>query len=405
MMGAKNDALKAFYSSLLFSSPITVKNTPLIEDIFRTQELLEDIGVKVTKSSGRVFKLDAGTIKKSFLKKSLVESMRASILLVGPMLLRKKNVSFVHPGGCVIGKRPIDIFLDGWGKMGAKITLSRGIYRLHTALLHGCDFTFPIVSMTGTESLMMTAVLAKGRTILRNAALEPEIPHLAKFLNEGGATIYGAGTPTITIEGSAGRPLKGGIFTTMPDRIEAGSFAVFAATRGGKLTIKNCNPEHLSVLLKALEDCGAQIKTGKNWMIVSRLAKLRAIDILKTREYPGFPTDLQAPFVVLLTQAEGTSLVFETVFEGRLNYVEDLNRMGAHITTCDSHRVLINGPTPLFARRVESPDIRAGLAFVIAAAIADGESLIENVYQIDRGYERIDKRLKALGVDIRRENS
>ncbi len=402
VVGAKNSALKALASSILFSTPITIKNVPLIEDVFRLNELLTDLAVVVKKTGERSLRLDSRNIIGHALRKDIAEKIRASIVLAGPLLARQKKVFFPYPGGCVIGKRPIDVFLAGWKSFGARIREMKSGYAVEAPRLKGSDFTFRVVSVTGTETLMMTAVLARGKTILRNAACEPEIPALADFLNHSGAEIKGAGTPTIEIIGTSGRLLKAKKpFEVIPDRIEAGGFLVIGALLGKNLKIKNCVPEHLSAFISALKDAGVDLKIESDSIIVSRPKILKSTDI-KTREYPGFPTDLQAPFVVLMTQAKGQSMVFETVFDGRLNYIEDLNRMAANIVMCDPHRILVHGATKLRGREIESPDLRAGLAFVIAALVAKGESLISNIYQIDRGYERIDERLKKLGAEIER---
>ena len=400
--GAKNSALKILPAALLFSNSLAVRNIPLIEDVFRTLDLLGDLGVRSKKTGERSVELDSRTLGGATLKKDIAERFRGSIVLAGPLLTRRKKIYFPHPGGCVIGKRPIDIFLEGWKALGAKIKASGSGYEVWADKLKGADFTFRNISVTATETLMMTAVMAEGKTILRNVALEPEIPSLAEFLNESGAKIKGAGTPTIEITGTGGRLLKAPRpFRVIPDRIEAGDFLILGAALGSKIKVTNCNPEHLTALTAALEAAGAKIRRGKDWIAVSRPGVLRSVDV-KTREYPWFVTDLQAPFAVLMTQAKGQSMIFETVFDGRLNYIEDLNRMGAMITQCDPHRILINGPTALRGREIESPDLRAGLAFVIAALIAKGESKIKNVYQIDRGYEKIEERLQKLGANIKR---
>ena len=404
--GAKNAALKSLAASLLFEDTVTIKNTPKIEDMFRGIELLESLGAEVEQKENSLIikppKISGG----ADLHQGIAKSFRASIVFIGPLLARRGKVSFPHPGGCVIGKRPIDLFLEGWRAMGANVKEAKQGYTLEAKQLKGADFTFRNISVTGTETLMMSAVLAEGETILRNAACEPEIPALAKFLNSCGADIEGAGTHTIRIKGTEGALLKAGgkDIETIPDRIEAGSFLVLGALLGDPLRVEDCNPDHLSVPIKTLKSMGADIKTGKNWIEVQKADSFEAIDI-KTREYPGFPTDLQSLFTILLTQAKGQSMVWETVFDGRLNFVEGLVRMGARITICDPHRALIHGPTPLRAREIESPDIRAGLAFLVAAMIAKGESKIENIYQIDRGYENIETRLNKLGASIKRLNS
>jgi UDP-N-acetylglucosamine 1-carboxyvinyltransferase len=268
--------------------------------------------------------------------------------------------------------------------------------------LVGADLTLRVPSVTGTETLMMSAVLARNKTVIRNAAMEPEIPALAEFLNASGAWIQGAGTPEIAIEGTAGRLLRmSQPFRVIPDRIEAGSFLILGALAGDSLRVTNCNPGHLHALLCALEDAGAKPVVDEDWVEVRKPKVLQAAQI-KTREYPGFPTDLQAPFAVLLTQAVGRSALFETIFENRFGYVDDLKRMGADIFVADPQRILINGPTPLRAREIESPDLRAGLAFVFAGLLAEGETVVRNAYQIDRGYEKIEERLRKAGANIER---
>ncbi|MDP3934604.1 MAG: UDP-N-acetylglucosamine 1-carboxyvinyltransferase [Candidatus Giovannonibacteria bacterium] len=388
--GSKNAALPVLASSLLFKEKIEIENLPNIEDTKRMKELIGKLGAD-------------GKIDYEIAKK-----FRASILPVGGVIARFGKAAFPHPGGCVIGERPIDVFLDGWKAMGAKTELSEGAPTGYVIAapegLSGADYTFKIPSVTGTEALMMTAVLAKGTTILRNAVLEPEIKYLADFLNANGAKISGAGTATIKIEGRSGKLLEyGAPFTAPPDRIEAGSFAIMGALLGKNLRIKNFVAEELPTFLALLSNVGAEYVLEDNVLIFKDAHKktLRASNVT-TKEFPGFPTDLQAPFTILLTQAEGQSLVHETVFEGRLNYIQDLNKMGSRITLCDPHRAIIYGPAKLSGRAMASPDIRAGLAFIIAGLIAEGESAIENIYQIDRGYERIDERLRNIGADIKR---
>lgn len=396
--GSKNAALPAMASSLLFVDEprgTEFKNLPDIEDVRRMWELLDGI---------REGNIDSEIAKK----------IRASILVVGPALARFGSVVFPHPGGCLIGARPIDVFLEGWKAMGAELSLcsstsdivhSIPFYKLRaTNGLHGCDYAFRIPSVTGTEGLLMTAVLAEGNSVLRNCAMEPEIAALANFLNENGARIYGAGTHTIKVEGRGGKLLKFfAPYQNPPDRIEAGSLAILGGVLAERLVIRNFPSEELPSLLASLKKTGVNFKTENGDFIVERQKKLSAIDI-KTKEYPGLATDLQAPFTVLATQADGASMIHETIFEGRLNYVEDLKRMGANIVLCDPHRAIVYGKTSLKGCRLEGPDLRAGLAFIIAALLAEGESQIGNVYQIDRGYERIDDRLRAIGADIRRIN-
>ncbi len=401
--GAKNNALKVFGASFLFSGKIEVLNVPLIEDIFRMKELVSSIGGRISNSGPKAFAIEAPETAKTDLDEDITQSLRASVVLLGPLLGRYGKVSMPHPGGCVIGKRPINFFIDGLKKMGAQFAEKNGRYVFKSSGLSGTDFTFRIPTVTGTETLMMAAVLADGRTILRNCACEPEISALAEFLTDSGAKINGAGTHTIIIEGrgrhgllSAKKP-----FRVIPDRIEAGSFLILGALLGRKLKIKYCEPLHLLSLIAHLEAAGVSIERGSDWLQVSKPRSFTAID-LKTSEYPGFATDLQAPFAVFLTQAEGKSQVFETIFDGRLEYMGELARMGANITPCDPHRAIIIGPTLLRGREVESPDLRAGLAFVVAGLIAKGETVIHNIYNIDRGHERIEEKLASLGADIKR---
>ena len=401
--GAKNSALKAIASTVLFSDTVTLTNIPEINDTLRMFELLRDMGAEVSNTKKGVYTV---AIKKGFateLSPGIAKKMRASIVATGPVLARYGKVSFPHPGGCIIGARPVDLFIEGFEKMGATVTLKDETYTV-TAKggLKGAEFFLKNQSVTVTETFMMAGVLAKGTTVIKNAAMEPEIADLASFLNKCGAKISGAGTPTITIKGGKLLTGKGHPYKTMPDRIDAGSFLILGALGARELHITNCNPLHLESLIQTLEHAGVGIETKKSEIIVRAPSRLKSVDI-KTHEYPGFPTDLQAPMTVLLTQAEGESTVFETIFEGRLNYTESLSAMGANITMMDPHRALVRGKTDLRGRKLESPDLRAGLAFVIAAIVAKGESVIHNVdTTIDRGYEDVEHRLRAIGVNIER---
>jgi len=397
--GAKNSALKLLAACLLTDKKWTISNVPQIEDIFRMVELLKGVGVEVKSSSLGVYQVRAKNIQTTHLEPSIAQKLKGSILMAGPLLARQGEAIFPQPGGCVIGQRPRDIFLAGFKAFGAKVKENKSGYRLIARQLKGTKFVFPIVSVTATETMILTAVLAQGKTILKNTACEPEIVALADFLNKCGAKIKGAGTPLIEIEGVSS--LRGGQCRVMPDRIEAGSFVILGAASQSPIKINGLNPEHLEVLWFLLEKAGVDLKIGKNSVLIKPGSKLKAVN-LKTHEYPGFATDLQAPFTVLMTQAKGISLIHETIFEGRLFYTDILNQMGAKIIMADPHRVIIQGQTKLSARYLISPDIRAGIALVIAALIAKGESVIENIYQIDRGYERIEERLQKLGADIKR---
>ena len=407
--GAKNAALKILAAPFLFSDTLYVENIPQIEDIERLLDILKALGVSVSSHSskyGFALALDATGILQNKLPRVLAKRLRASIVLTGPILARTGRVLFPHPGGCLIGARPIDIFLDGFKKLGASVKEKNGWYDITAPRggLHGATIRFVNPSVTATETLMMAAVLAKGKTVLKNVALEPEIEALADFLNQCGARIQGAGTTTIEIMGTPLLRASGKVYKTPPDRIEAGSFLILGALAAKDLRITGCEPSHVEALIDVLELAGVNVEVGDGTLRVknnSHPKHFKSFDI-KTHEYPGFPTDLQAPIVTFLTQVSGQALVFETIFEGRLSYVPELVRMGADIQVCDPHRVIVRGPTALSGHELESPDLRAGLACLIAAIVAKGESVIHNVYTIDRGYEQIEERLLGIGVDIKR---
>jgi len=397
--GAKNEALKIIAASILLDGECTIKNIPEIEDINRLVEILVALGAKVERYNHQMT-IDTRSVNKTEPPDNLVRKLRSSIMLAGPLLARFGEVSMAHPGGCVIGQRPIDMFLEGFKAMGADIEETNNGYHLQTKKLHGAKIVMPWIMVTATESLMMTACLAEGTTTIINAAMEPEIPALAEFLNSCGAKISGAGTPIIAIEGVS--KLSGGECQLIPDRIEAGTFIIMGLITKGEIKINNCQPQHLETILETLRRAGASFEVGDNW-IKTQPSKLKAIE-LRTHEYPGFPTDLQAPFTVLMTQAEGMSLIHEAIYEGRLFYTDKLNAMGAKIIMCDPHRVIINGPTQLFGKKLESPDLRAGMALVLAGLVAKGKTIIENIYQIERGYEKPIERLQALGAKIEKIN-
>jgi UDP-N-acetylglucosamine 1-carboxyvinyltransferase len=396
--GAKNLALKVIPASILSEEPMTISNLPKIEDVDKSLELTKELGF-VVKIKNSELTIETKHVKNFELSDKLADKFRSSIMFVGPLLARFKKVKFPHPGGCVIGAggRPIDLFLDGFSAMGASVKVSGNYYCLEAKNLKGANFFFPKISVTGTESLMMAACLAKGTTVLKNCAMEPEVEYLANYLNKNGAKIRGAGTSTITIEGV--KKIGAGKIEIMPDRIETGSFAILAAATNSEITIKNCNPEHISVLLAIFKRIGVNFETGKDFLKIKKSNKLLAYSI-QTHEYPGFPTDLQSPYAVLMTQAKGISLIHETIYDRRLIWTDMLSQMGANIITCDPHRVILNGSTKLYGKKLMSPDLRAGIGLVIAALMAKGTTEIDNIYQIDRGYEKIDERLKKLGADI-----
>ena len=407
--GAKNAALQALAFSVLFAGTVQYENIPEIEDTRRMLEILKLLGVSV-EIGDHTATLTCGDTLSSIISEEHAKRMRASVILTGPILARTGEVRFPHPGGCVIGKRPVDIFIDSYRKMGAEVeeTDTEFIVRVPdkkgTRTLRGADIFMRVVSVTATQTLMMAAVLADGTTTLRNAALEPETVSLADYLNACGAQISGAGTSTIVITGTGLLSANGRVYQVPPDRIEAGSFAILGALAARELIIDKCNPREVQAVIETLRQAGVHIETNENQIIVKNKKEAHAfttVDI-KTHEYPGFPTDCQAPMVVFLTQATGESLVFETIFEGRLNYTEGLVRMGANIKMWDSNRATVKGPEELHGKELEGPDIRAGIAYVIAGIVAKGETTIHNAYYVDRGYERIEERLRGIGADIER---
>lgn len=398
--GAKNQALKIIPAAILSREKITIKNLPAIEDVDKALELIKEIGGVINRGADFV-EIETANINQSELPETLVNKFRASVMFAGPTLVRLGEVKFPHPGGCVIGagERPIDLFLEGFKAFGATITETDKHYHIKAENLHGAEYFFSTVTVTGTESLMMTAVLAEGTSILKNCALEPEIVALAEYLNTQGARISGAGTPTIIIKGV--KAIAGGEFTVMPDRIEAGTFAIVAAATNSPITINNFRAEHLESLLAVLTKVGVKFESTDNSLKIISADNLKAYG-LKTHEYPGFPTDLQSPYTVLMTQAQGASLIHETIYDRRLLFTDMLTQMGANIIMCDPHRVVVSGPTPLTGHKLTSPDLRAGISMVIAGLIAEGRTEIDNIYQIDRGYENIDERLRQLGAKITR---
>lgn len=401
VMGAKNEALKVMAATLLSDKPCLITNLPKIEDVHRMAEILTAIGV-VVKESDAGTEISPASLTTTSLPPKLVNRIRASVMLVGPLLARHGEVVFPHPGGCQIGQRPIDIFLEGFRALGANVEDLGEAYRFSAKRLTGSTIVFRRVSVTATEAMMMTATLAQGTTILKNAAMEPEIPALADYLNAHGARISGAGTSTITIEGVD--ELSAGPITLIPDRAEAGTFAILGLITNSDLTITGVEPAHLENLWLHLEKAGANIEINGSTVRTTKHNGLKATNIT-THEYPGFITDLQAPYTILMTQANGLSLIHETIFEGRLFYTDLLNSMGANIIMCDPHRVVVNGPTKLRGRYLTSPDLRAGMALILAGLVADGTTTIDNAYQVDRGYERIVERLQALGARIERVES
>ena len=398
--GAKNNAQIMIPVALLSSDTITIKNVPLIDGVEKSLELLLDLGASIVEGDHQL-EITTAKINKTELDKKIADKFRTSVMFVGPILARLGEVKFPHPGGCVIGAagRPIDLFLDGFSALGAKVVEEEKYYCISAKKLTGCNFFFTTISVTGTQSMIMTSCLAEGKTTLGNCAMEPEIIALADYLNSQGAKITGAGTPTIIIEGV--KKISAGVCEIIPDRMETGSFALMAAATNSEIKITKCNPEHILNLLTIFDKIGVKYEKGSDWLLIKKSNNIKAYD-MKTHEYPGFPTDLQSPYVVLMTQAQGNSLIQEVIYDRRLIWTDMLSQMGANIIMCDPHRVVITGPTKLYAKKMISPDIRAGIALVIAALVAEGTTEIDNIYQIDRGYEKLDLRLKKLGAAIER---
>lgn len=405
--GAKNAALPAFAASLLFKEPILFSNVPHIADVSAMGEIIEALGGTVERERADAVRVDARTVNATRLPRDLAKKMRASVILAGPLLARDGLAAFPHPGGCVIGARPIDLFLEAFGKMGARVETNKDDYVLRAPKggLRGANIFFRQPTVTGTETILLAATRARGTTLLRNAAMEPEVVFLADLLRRGGADIRGAGTPTLEVRGSAAllslpqKPVH-----IISDRIEAGSFLILAALLGKDISITRCAPEHIRVVIELLRTAGVNIVETKNTIRVRApvsAAPYRSFSF-KTHEYPGFPTDLQAPCAVFLTQAVGEALIHEAIFEGRLAYAGDLVAMGADITLWDAHRATVRGPRTLKGRKLHGPDLRAGLAYLIAALTAHGSSVVGNAALIDRGYERIEERLSAVGATIER---
>jgi len=397
--GAKNAALPIIMGTLLVNEPVKICNIPHLNDITTTMELLGRMGVSITMDERMSVEVDASTISKYIAPYELVKTMRASILVLGPLLARHGYAEVSLPGGCAIGSRPVNLHIHGLELMGADIVVKNGYIKAKAKRLKGAKIVFDIITVTGTENLMMAATLAEGTTILENAAREPEVVDLAKFLNEMGAKISGIGTDVITIEGVEN--LHGTTYRVLPDRIETGTFMVAAAVTGGRVKLKDTDPKHLDAVTVKLEEAGACITTGDDWIEVDMKGKrAKAIDI-RTAPYPAFPTDMQAQFSVLNTLAEGTATITETVFENRFMHVQELQRMGANIEL-KGNTAVCTGVDKLTGAPVMATDLRASASLVIAGLAAEGETIVERIYHIDRGYECIEEKLQQLGANIRR---
>jgi UDP-N-acetylglucosamine 1-carboxyvinyltransferase len=398
--GAKNASLPAMAASLLTEDRVVLENVPDVWDVGTMRRLLAELGVSCERSSPHRVELCATRIGAHEAPYELVKTMRASVLVLGPLVARHGRARVSLPGGCAIGARPIDLHIEGLKRLGAAISLEHGFVEAAAENgLAGGRFRFPTVTVTGTENLMMAATLARGTTVLENAAREPEVADLAALLTGMGARIEGAGSGTIEIEG-VGR-LGGARHAVLPDRIEAGTYVVAGALMGDAVEVEGCRPRHLTAVLDALASAGVPFDCGEKTVTVGAArGALRRID-LTTEPYPGFPTDMQAQLMVLLTRAQGESRVRETIFENRFMHVAELARMGARIEL-SGHEAVVHGPAALSAARVMATDLRASACLVLAALAADGESVIDRVYHLDRGYERIEEKLEALGAEVER---
>jgi UDP-N-acetylglucosamine 1-carboxyvinyltransferase len=388
-------------AALLTDEPVILENIPQVRDIQTTRNLLAAMGAEVELGYGRAHHrttIHCKNLASPEASYELVKTMRASTLVLGPLIARCGRARVSLPGGCAIGQRPIDLHIKGLELLGAKITQHHGYVEATAARLRGAEIVFDRITVTGTEDLLMAATLAEGETILQNAAREPEVADLAALLNKMGAKIQGAGTPTIRIKGVT--KLKGAKHRIIPDRIEAGTFLIAGALTGGDLNIASCDPTHLDAILSKLKQAGVKTKSTTTSVRVMGDNPFTASD-LTTEEYPGFPTDMQAQFMALATQAEGTSIITENIFENRFMHAQELVRMGANIKI-EGRRAVVAGKTQLSAAAVLASDLRASASLVLAALVADGETIIDRVYHIDRGYEKIEEKLKAVGAQIKR---
>lgn len=398
--GSKNAATPILAATLLTAKECVISNIPLIEDVFRMIEILESVGAEVKWLGERRISVRAENIHPEKIDTEKVKQLRSSILLLGSLSARFDKFNLNHPGGCAIGARPVGTHFDALSKMGVKITKKEKIYEVDAKKRKGGKVVLGELSVTATENALMLAAGISGKTIIKIAACEPHIEDLGKFLMSMGAKIKGLGTHTIEITGS--KRLKGANHAIIPDANEAATFLMMGVATGSRIKVKNVVEDHLDLVLEKLRQFGADFKVGKNWIEVVPAKKLKAVSKVDTRTYPGVPSDVQAPFGVLATQAEGDTLVHDSLYEGRFNYVKEIDKMGAKAEVLDVHRVIIQGPTKLYGKIITSYDLRAGASLIIAALLAEGKTIIKNIHQVDRGYEKIEERLRKLGADIKR---
>jgi UDP-N-acetylglucosamine 1-carboxyvinyltransferase len=400
--GAKNAALPCMAAAILTEEEVVLDNIPHVRDIDTERRLLASMGGEVEifdDGVQRTTRICCAVLSDPVAKYEIVKTMRASSLVLGPLVARTGLARVAMPGGCAIGGRPIDLHIKGLEKMGAVITQEHGYLEAHAERLRGAHLVFDKITVTGTEDLLMAAVLAEGETLMENCAREPEVVDLAALLTAMGAKIEGAGTTTIRVRGVT--KLHGARYKICPDRIEAGTFLIAGAITGGDLTVAGCNPRHLGAVMSKLEEAGARVDVLRPDAVrVQVEGPLKAADI-STEEYPGYPTDMQAQYMALATQSEGVSMVKENIFENRFMHVQELVRMGANIKV-DGRTATVRGKTSLSAARVMCSDLRASASLVLAALVADGESVLDRVYHMDRGYERIEEKLRGVGARIAR---
>jgi UDP-N-acetylglucosamine 1-carboxyvinyltransferase len=400
--GAKNSALPCMAAAILTEDEVTLENVPQVRDIETERRLLESMGAEVELGYGRAqhrTTISCRTLSDPQAKYEIVKTMRASSLVLGPLVARTGMARVAMPGGCAIGGRPIDLHIKGLEKMGATITQEHGYLEARAERLHGAHLVFDKITVTGTEDLLMAAVLAEGETLMENCAREPEVTDLSALLAAMGAKIEGAGTSTIRVKGVD--RLHGARYRINPDRIEAGTFLVAGAITRGDLIVSNCNAAHLGAVIAKLQEAGVRVDIlGPDTVRVRADGKLQAADI-STEEYPGFPTDMQAQYMALATTSEGVSVVKENIFENRFMHVQELVRMGANIKV-DGRTATVRGPARLSSAAVMCSDLRASASLVLGALVADGESILDRVYHMDRGYERIEEKLRGVGAQIRR---
>jgi UDP-N-acetylglucosamine 1-carboxyvinyltransferase len=396
--GAKNASLPALCAALLTGEPLRLRNVPEVRDIRTMGRVLGALGAEVEFRVGGVVEVRARRLTSLEAPYELVKTMRASVLVLGPVLAREGRARVSLPGGCAIGARPINLHLLALEKMGATIGVEHGYVEARAERLRGAEIYFDTVTVTGTENLLMAASRAEGETVLRNAACEPEVRDLADLLNAMGAKIEGAGTPTIRIEGV--RALGGAEHRVIPDRVETGTYLAACAIAGGEIEVRDCHPPHLEAVIEKLRETGLRIEEGPDNLRVRSPRTLQAASVT-TLPHPGFPTDMQAQYMVLMTQAAGVSTITESIFENRYMHVAELERMGAHVRV-EGRTALVTGPTPLSGAQVMATDLRASACLVLAGLGARGETIVDRVYHLDRGYYRIDEKLRGLGADIER---